>query len=65
VFSRPGNLFPQVVIDLGDQVTVVLPDNTLEVFGHISHLEHSITPLSPSGVVWESTIGLETYPGFV
>jgi hypothetical protein len=53
------------VIDVGDPVCVRLPDNDTCVMGHIVGLEHSVSVKSPSGAWWETTISLETYPGFV
>jgi hypothetical protein len=65
LWNRPGNRFGQAVLDVGDLVKVIMPDNQLAVRGHVTSLEHSITPQSVDEVVWTTTIGLQTYPGFV
>jgi hypothetical protein len=65
LFGRPENLHGIMVVDVGDPVTVVLPDNDLTVEGHIASVEHNVSPRSGSALLWTCTLGLETYPGFV
>jgi hypothetical protein len=63
LWCRPENLQAIMMLDLMDAVTVVLPDNHLAVKGHITSVEHSVSPRSPSAVLWTCRLGLMTYPG--
>jgi hypothetical protein len=63
-FGRPENLFGLMVIDIGDPVTVVLP-NYLAVQGHVIGVRHDITPQSVEQPTWTTVLSLETYEGFI